>query len=41
MFQREYLPSVVNVLTNSVKVLDQTKADFFQHNLQGLHEKIG
>ena len=29
MFRREYLSSVVNVLTNSVKISDQTIADFF------------
>ena len=33
MFWREYLSSVVNVLTNSVKISDQTKADFSQLNL--------
>ena len=40
MFRREYLSSVVNVLTNSVKILDQTKADFAQVNLPQIHEKI-
>ena len=33
MFRREYLSSVVNVLTNSIKISDQTKADFLQLNL--------
>ena len=33
MFQREYLSSVVNVLKKSVKISDQTKADFAQLNL--------
>ena len=41
MFRREYLSSVVNVLTNSVKISDQTKADFLQLNLPSIHEKIG
>ena len=37
----EYLSSVVNVLTNSVKISDQTKADSAQLNLPRIHEKIG
>ena len=41
MFRRQYLSSVVNVLTNSVKISDQTKADFVQLNLPRIHEKIG
>ena len=41
MFRREYLSSVVNVLTNSVKISDQTIADFAQLNLPQIHEKIG
>ena len=40
MFRREYLSSVVNVSTNSVKISDQTKVDFFQLNLAQIHEKI-
>ena len=40
MFQKEYMSSVVNVLTNIVKILDQTKADIFQLNLPRIHEKI-
>ena len=41
MFLREYLSSVVNVLTNSVKISDQTIADFVQLNFRRIHEKIG
>ena len=41
MFRREYMLSVVNVLTNSVKISDQAIADFFQLNLPRIHEKIG
>ena len=41
MFRREYLSSVVNVLTNSLKISERTKADLFQLNLPGIHEKIG
>ena len=41
MFLREYLSSVVNVLTNSVTISDQTIADFGQLNLRRIHEKIG
>ena len=40
MFRREYLSSVVNVLTNSLKISDQTKADFDQLNLPQIHEEI-
>ena len=40
MFRREYLSSVVNVLTNSGKISDQTKADFAQINLPRIHEKL-
>ena len=40
MFRREYLSSVVNVLTNSGKISDQTKADFAQLNLPRIHEKL-
>ena len=40
MFRREYLESVVNVLTNNVKISDQTIADFAQLNLPRIHEKI-
>ena len=41
MFRREYMLSVVNVLTNSVKIPDQTKADLTTFNLPQIHEKIG
>ena len=41
MFRREYMLSVVNVLTNSVKTSDPTIADFFQLNLPLIHEKMG
>ena len=41
MFRREYLSSVVNVLTNSVKISDQEKADFATLNLPQIQEKIG
>ena len=41
MFRWEYLSSVVNVLTKSLKMSDQTKADFFELNLLRIHEKIG
>ena len=39
--QREYLLWAVNVLTNSVKISDQTNADFFQLNISQMHGKIG
>ena len=41
MFRRQYLSSVVNVLTNNVKIADQTKADFAILNLPRIHEKRG
>ena len=41
MFRREFLLSVVNVLTNSVKIADPTIEDFVQLNLPHFHEKIG
>ena len=41
MFQLEYMSSVVNVLTNSVKISDQTIADFVQLHLLRIHEKMG
>ena len=40
MLRREYMSSVVNVLTNSVEISDQTKADFVQLNLPRIQEKI-
>ena len=39
MFRPEYLSSVVNVLTNSVKMDHQTKADFPQLNLPRIQRK--
>ena len=41
MFRQEYMSSVVNVLTKSVKILDPTIADFVQLNLPLIPEKIG
>ena len=41
MLRREYMLSVVNVLTNSVKIPDTTIEDFVQLNLPQIHEKIG
>ena len=41
MFRLEYLSSVVNVLTNTVNISDQTKAGFAELNLPQIHEKIG
>ena len=41
MFQPEYMSSVVNVLTSSVKISDQTEADLVQLDLPPIHEKIG
>ena len=41
MFRQEYLSSVVNVLTSSLKISDQTKADFLQVDIPRIHEKIG
>ena len=40
MFQLEYMSSVVNVLTNSVKISDHTKASFAQLNLPPIHDQI-
>ena len=39
--QREYLLSGVNVLSNSKKISDVTKADIFQLNLTRIGWKIG
>ena len=41
MFRREYMLSVVNVLTNSVKIPVPTIEDFVQLNLPQIHEKKG
>ena len=35
------LVMAVNVLTNSVKISDQTNADFFQLNISQMQEKKG
>ena len=39
--QQEYLSSGVNVLSNSKKISDVTKADIFQLNLTRIEGKIG
>ena len=39
--QEEYLSSGVNVLANSLKIYDQSKAVFFQLNLQEIHGEKG
>ena len=39
--RQEYLLSAVNVLANSLKIYDQSKAVFFQLNLPGIHGKKG
>ena len=36
----EYLLSTVNDLTNSLKITNQTKKDFFQFNISQIHGKI-
>ena len=41
IFRREYLPSVVNVLTNFVRISDRTKSDFVQLNLPRILENVG
>ena len=40
MFRREYLSSVVNVLTKSIKISDKKKPDFATINLPQIHEKV-
>ena len=37
----EYLLSAVNVLTNSLKISNQTNADFFQLNISQMHGEMG
>ena len=37
----EFLSSAVNVLANSLKVFDQSKAVFFQLNLPEIHGQKG
>ena len=39
--QLEYLLSLVNVLTNNLKLSDQTNAEFFQLNISQMHGEIG
>ena len=39
-FQREYLLSAVDDLTNSLKITNQTNKDFFQFNICQIHGKI-
>ena len=39
--QWEYLSSGVNVLSNSKKISNVTKADIFRLNLSRIREKIG
>ena len=39
--QLEYFLSAVNMLTNSLKISDQTNANFFQLNISQMHGKIG
>ena len=41
IFRQEYLSSAVNVLTNSLKIFNQSKAVFFQLNLPEIIEKKG
>ena len=35
--RQEYLSSALNVVANNLKIYDQSKAVFFQLNLQGIH----
>ena len=39
--QREYFLSAVNVLTNSLKISDQTNPDVLQLNISQMNAKIG
>ena len=39
--RQEYLSSAVNVLANSLKFYDQSKAVFFQLNLPEIHGEKG
>ena len=39
--RNEYLSSAVNVLTNSLKIFNQSKAVIFQQNLSEIHGKKG
>ena len=39
--RQEYLSWAVNVLSNSLKIYDKSKAVFFQHNLPEIHAEKG
>ena len=39
--RQEYLPSAVNVLENSLKIFDHSKAVLFQLTLPRIHAKKG
>ena len=39
--RQEYLSSAVNVLTNSLKIFNQSKVVFFELNLPEIHETKG
>ena len=39
ILRQEYLSSAVNVLANSLKIYDQSKAVFFQLNLREIYGK--
>ena len=39
--RQEYLSSEVNVLANSLKIYDHSKAVFFQLTFRGIHLKKG
>ena len=41
ILRQEYLSTGVNVLANSFKIYDQSKADFFQLAFPGIHGKKG
>ena len=41
VLRQEYLSSEVNVLANSLKIYDQSKAVFFQLNLPEIHGEKG
>ena len=41
LLRQEYLSSAVNVLANSLKISEQSKAVFFQLNLSEIHGEKG
>ena len=41
IFRNEYSSSAVNVLANSLKIYDDSKAVFFQLNLREIHGEKG